>query len=148
MVTWPSSKSPHMCHGTNAKWESWFDNSSTEGTLNLEALRCFTSGGIDKGTYTYFSPFFLRSPAEITAIMWPSHVLLFPFTTRSACYEVFFLNVFELCESYFCTRSHHAWKHTPFRIWQFFFTGVLNWIQLNDSRIGLSSVLIISKIYI
>ena len=145
-VTWPSSKSPHMCHGTKATRESRFNNSGTERTLNLEALCCLHRTESTKEHIFHLPSYDPQQESQLSRD--PALFSCSPSQHyRRATNFFFFLNVFELCESHFCTRLHHAWKNMPFRIRQFVFTSVLNWTELNESRIGLSFVLIISKIY-
>lgn len=147
MVFWPSSKSPHTCHGTKETWESGFNNNGTERKLNLEALFCLHRMESTKEHIFHFlltiltrnHSYHVTHPCSLVPLHNTIGVLRIFLSQRVRTLWILFLYTFASRLKTYALPNLAVCLHQRVE---------LNWLELNDSRIGLSFVLIINKIYI
>jgi len=147
MLCWPLSKSPHMCHGKKATWDSRFNNSGTEITLNVEALCCLNRTESTKEHIFHFPSYDPQGESQLSRD--PALFSCSP-SQHDRCATNFFLSkrvrtLWILFLYTFTSRlKAYAIPNPAVRLHQC----VSNSKSLNVSRIGLSPVLIIKIFYI
>jgi len=147
MVTWPSSKSPHMYHGTKQHERVGLITAAPKERQIWKHFVVYMGRNRQRNLHVFFT-----FPLTILSRNHSYHV-------TQPCSLVSLHNTIGVLRNFLSRRVRTLWfvfLHTLTSRLKAYalpnlavvFSRVLNSIQLNDSRMGLSSVLITNKIYI